>query len=141
MISKVHMKRVVTKYIPSLKKNIVYKIGTDAKNNFELIDAANNDDLWFHVKNESSCHVIACFKNITYTTLNDDMPNCYDLDFDDLDKKQKQQIIKQGALLCKQYSRLKSMKNVEIIYTKIENVEKTNIVGSVTTIKNKTILV
>jgi hypothetical protein len=69
------------------------------------------------------------------------MPNYYDLDFDDLDKKQKQQIIKQGALLCKQYSRMKSMKNVEIIYTKIENVEKTNIVGTVSTFKNKTILV
>lgn len=141
MISKVDMKRVVTKYIPSLKKNIVYKIGTNDKNNFELIDTAHKDDLWFHLNNESSCHVIACLKNITYTTLDDDMPNYYDLDFHDLDKKQKQQIIKQGALLCKQYSRLKSMKNVEIIYTKIENVEKTNIVGTVSTFKSKIIVV
>jgi hypothetical protein len=69
------------------------------------------------------------------------MPNCYDLIFDELDKKQKQQVIKQGALLCKQYSRLKSMKNVEIIYTKIENVVKTDIVGSVSTYKSNTILV
>lgn len=141
MISKVDMKRVVTKYIPSLKLSVVYKIGANATNNFELIDEADKNDLWFHLKNESSCHVIACLKNITYTTLDDDMPNYYDLDFDDLDKKQKQQIIKQGALLCKQYSRLKSMKNVEIIYTKIENVEKTNIVGTVSTFKNKTSLV
>jgi hypothetical protein len=141
MISKVDMKRVVTKYIPSLKKSIVYKIGSDAKNNIELIDAAHKHDMWFHVKNQSSCHVIACLKNITYTTLDDDMPNSYDLNFDELEKKQKQQIVKQGALICKQYSRLKSMKNLEIIYTKIENIEKTNIVGTVSTYKSKVIVV
>lgn len=137
MISKVDMKRVVTKYIPSLKLSVVYKIGANATNNFELIDEADKDDLWFHLKETSSCHVIACLKNITYTTLDDDMPNYYDLDFDDLDKKQKQQIIKQGALLCKQYSRLKSMKNVEIIYTKIEHVEKLDVIGSVLTYQEK----
>jgi hypothetical protein len=69
------------------------------------------------------------------------MPNCYDLSFDELDKKQKQQIIKQGALLCKQYSRMKSMKNVEIIYTKIEHVEKLDVIGSVLTCQEKTIFV
>ena len=58
MISRVDMKRVVTRFIPSLKINIVYKIGTCAKNNFELIDQANTNDLWFHLNNESSCHVI-----------------------------------------------------------------------------------
>jgi len=141
MISKVDMKRVVTKYIPSLKKSIVYKIGSDAKNNFELIDAAHKHDMWFHVKNQSSCHIIACLKNITYTTLDDDMPNCYDLNFDELGKKQKQQIVKQGALICKQFSRLKSMKNIEIIYAKIENIKKTNIVGTVSTYKSKVIVV
>lgn len=141
MISKVDMKRVVAKYIPSLKLSVIYKIGIDAKNNFEIIDDADKDDIWFHLKNESSCHVIACLKNITYTTLDDNMPNCYDLCFDELEKKPKQQIIKQGALLCKQYSRLKSIKNVEIIYTEIENVEKTNIVGTVLTYKSKVIVV
>ena len=141
MISKVDMKRVVTKYIPSLKLSVVYKIGINAKNNFDLIDEADKDDIWFHLNNESSCHVIARLKNITYTTRDDDMPNCYDLNFDELDKKEKQQIIKQGALLCKQYSRMKSMKNVEIMYTKIENVEKTDVIGSVLTRKNKVICV
>jgi len=141
MISKVDMKRVVTNYIPSLKLSVVYKIGINAKNNFDLIDEADKDDIWFHLNNESSCHVIARLKNITYTTRDDDMPNCYDLNFDELDKKEKQQIIKQGALLCKQYSRMKSMKNVEIMYTKIENVEKTEVVGSVLTRKNKVLVI
>jgi predicted ribosome quality control (RQC) complex YloA/Tae2 family protein len=141
MISKVDMKRVVTKYIPSLQISVVYKIGINAKNNFELIDEADKNDIWFHLNNESSCHVIACLKNITSMTLDDDVPNGYDLNFDELGKKQKQQIVKQGALLCKQYSRLKSMKNVEIIYTKIENVAKTDIVGTVSTYKSKVIAI
>ena len=138
---KVDMKRIVTRYIPSLKKKIVYRIGKDAQNNFDLIDTSDKNDLWFHLKDVSSCHVIACLKNIQYTTRDDELPNCYDLDFDSLDKKEKQQIITQGALLCKQFSKLKSTKNVEVIYTKIEDVYKTDIAGSVLTYKSKVILV
>jgi predicted ribosome quality control (RQC) complex YloA/Tae2 family protein len=140
-IIKVDMKRIITRYIPSIKKNIVYKIGKDAQNNFELIDAADNNDLWFHLNNVSSCHVIACLKNIQYTIRDDELPNFYDIDFDSLDKKEKQQIITQGALLCKQFSKLKSLKNVEVIYTKIENIQKTDIPGSVLTKNTKIIIV
>ena len=140
-IIRVDMKRTVTRFIPALKINLVYKVGSSAKNNFELIDQADPNDLWFHLHNESSCHVIACFKNIQYTTRDDELPNFYDINFDDLEKKEKQQIIKQGALLCKQYSKLKSAKNVPIIYTKIEDVQKTDVVGSVLTSKGKIIVV
>jgi predicted ribosome quality control (RQC) complex YloA/Tae2 family protein len=135
------MKRIITRYIPSIKKNIVYKVGKNAHNNFELIDQADPNDMWFHLKDVSSCHVIACLKNIRYTTRDDELPNYYDIDFDTLDKKDKQQIITQGALLCKQFSKLKSEKNVEIIYTKIEDVHKTNVVGSVLTTNNKVITI
>ena len=138
-IIRVDMKRTVTRFIPALKVNVVYKIGSSAKNNFELIDQADKNDIWFHLHNESSCHVIACLKNIQYTTRDDELPNCYDINFDDLEKKEKQQIIKQGALICKQYSKLKSDKNVPIIYAKIEDVQKTDVAGSVLTYKSKTI--
>jgi predicted ribosome quality control (RQC) complex YloA/Tae2 family protein len=140
-IIRVDMKRIVTRYIPGLKLNIVYKIGKNAQNNIDLIDEADKDDLWFHLKYVSSCHVIACLKNIQYTTRDDELPNFYDIDFDSLDKKEKQQIITQGALLCKQYSKLKSTKNVNVIYTKIEDVYKTDVVGSVLTYKSKLIVV
>jgi predicted ribosome quality control (RQC) complex YloA/Tae2 family protein len=140
-IIRVDMKRTVTRIIPSLKINLVYKIGSNAKNNFDFIDQAHPSDLWFHLHNESSCHVIACLKNIQYTTRDDELPNYYDINFDDLDKKEKQQIIKQGALLCKQYSKLKSAKNVPIIYAKIEDVQKTDVVGSVLARKSKVIVV
>jgi predicted ribosome quality control (RQC) complex YloA/Tae2 family protein len=140
-IIKIDMKRVVTRFIPSLKINVVYKIGKDAQNNFELIDKAHQNDIWFHLKDVSSCHVIACLKNIQYTTRDDELPNFYDINFDTLDKKEKQQIITQGALLCKQYSKLKSAKNVNIVYAKIEDVYKTDVPGSVFTYKSKVIVV
>jgi hypothetical protein len=140
-IIKIDMKRVVTRFIPSLKINVVYKIGKDAQNNFELIDKADQNDIWFHLKDVSSCHVIACLKNIQYTTRDDELPNFYDIKFDTLDKKEKQQIITQGALLCKQYSKLKSAKNVNIVYAKIEDVHKTDVPGSVFTYKSKVIVV
>jgi hypothetical protein len=43
--------------------------------------------------------------------------------------------------LVKQFSKLKSTKNVEVIYTKIEDVYKTDIAGSVLTYKSKVIVV
>lgn len=139
---RIDMKRTVTRFIPSLKLNIVYKIGSCAQNNFEIIDQAHPNDMWFHLNGESSCHVIACLKNIRYNSRDDELPNCYDINFDELEKKEKLQIIKQGALLCKQYSRLKSSSSkVEIIYTKIESVCKTDIIGSVTLFKSKIISV
>ena len=135
------MKRIVTRFIPSLKLNVIYKIGKNAENNFEILDQSNKQDVWFHVNNSSSCHVIACLKNIKFNRYDDELPNYYDIDFDSLDKKQKLQIIKQGAILCKQFSRLKNEKNVEIIYAKIEDVHKTDTMGSVITSNSKKVVI
>ena len=66
----------------------------------------------------------------------------YNFKLQDLNNKQKLQIIKQGALICKRYSnKYKSQKNVEVIYTNIENVCKTNVIGTVLTCKTKSIIV
>ena len=135
------MKRIVTRFIPSLKLNVIYKIDKNAENNFEILDQSNKQDVWFHVNNSSSCHVIACLKNIKFNRYDDELPNYYDIDFDSLDKKQKLQIIKQGAILCKQFSRLKNEKNVEIIYAKIEDVHKTDTMGSVITSNSKKVVI
>ena len=138
---RVDMKRIVTRFIPSLKLNVIYKIGKNAENNFEILDQSNKQDVWFHVNNSSSCHVIACLKNIKFNRYDDELPNYYDIDFDSLDKKQKLQIVKQGAILCKQFSRLKNEKNVEIIYAKIEDVHKTDTMGSVITSNSKKVVI
>jgi predicted ribosome quality control (RQC) complex YloA/Tae2 family protein len=138
---RVDMKRIVTRYIPSIQTNIIYKVGKNAQDNFDLIDKAQPNDLWFHLKDEPSCHVIACLKNITFNTRDDEMPNFYNIEFEELDKKQKQQIITQGALVCKQFSKFKNKKNVDFIYTKIKYVHKTETLGSVLAHYTKTITV
>ena len=108
--------------IQEIKRKITFYIGKNKNENFEVIDNACNDDLWFHAKNISSCHVVC------------ELP-------DDINKKELSYIIKVGALLCKNNTnKLISLKNVEIIYTKIENVTKTNIPGCVTTENTKTVI-
>jgi predicted ribosome quality control (RQC) complex YloA/Tae2 family protein len=100
-------------YIPALKKTITFTIGQSATDNFAAIDAAKETDLWFHIgDNRSSAHIIA------------DMP-------EDIERKDKKYIIKQGAVLCKQESRYKSEKNVSILYAPIKNIDKTKIPGTV----------
>jgi hypothetical protein len=51
-------------------------------------------------------------------------------------------IIKKGAILCKiNTNSLKSLNNVKITYTKIKNVIKTTIPGTVNIIEQKLIIV
>jgi predicted ribosome quality control (RQC) complex YloA/Tae2 family protein len=95
-------------------KEVAFLVGTCAQDNFNAIDICEPDDVWFHVKDFSYCHVIAKMQV-----------------GEKFDKKMMRHIIKQGALLCKQESKYRAVKNLEIIYTKVKNVKKTNIVGSV----------
>ncbi len=109
-------------FIEALKREIVFHIGKKQSENFEVIDNGDNDDLWFHAKNESSCHVVC------------ELPN-------DINKKDLRYITKVGALLCKNNTnKLKSLKNVEIIYTQIKNITKTEVAGCVITSNTKTIV-
>jgi predicted ribosome quality control (RQC) complex YloA/Tae2 family protein len=107
---------------PKLHIDVEYVIGKNAEENFEIIDDAESHHIWFHVKGHSSSHVIA------------------KLDVE-LNKKDFRYIIKQGAVLCKQHSKLKSSKNVEIIYTIIGNITKTDIPGTVITSCEKSIII
>ena len=104
------------RHIPALNCEIQFLVGTDAQDNFNIIDASEPTDMWFHLHGHSSCHVIA------------KMPQDIALD-----KKQKLQIIKQGALICKQNSKRKSEQNVDVIYTALSNITKTKIIGQVET--------
>jgi predicted ribosome quality control (RQC) complex YloA/Tae2 family protein len=110
--------------IISIQDNdITFFIGGNAKENFEIIDSAKSDDLWFHVDNLPSCHIIAAISDIT----------------DNKSKKDIRYIVKQGALLCKKYSKYKSVSNLPITYTYISNVHKTDVIGSVITTNSKII--
>jgi len=108
------MKRI-QKYFKGLHRPITYTIGENADENEDIIDAANSDDMWFHGQGFSSCHVIA------------DVAGLY------LDKKQKRQMVTQGAVLCKQYCKYSYMSDLAIIYTEVKNIQKTNIKGTVMT--------
>jgi predicted ribosome quality control (RQC) complex YloA/Tae2 family protein len=107
-------------FINAINQSIQYFIGENANDNWSIIDDANPDDIWFHISDRPSCHVIA---NIQIK----------------LTKKEMKYVIKQGALLCKQNSKYKSERNLTIVYTKIQNVKKTNIVGSVEISNDSTI--
>jgi len=108
--------------IKSLKREIIFYIGKKQTENFEVIDKGKAHDLWFHAKDISSCHVVC------------EVP-------DDIDKKDLRYIITVGALLCKNNTnKLKSLKNVDIIYTQIKNVTKTDVDGCVLTKNVKTIV-
>lgn len=109
-------------YIRELNKEITFYIGKNQNENFEVIDKGNIDDLWFHANNISSCHVVC------------NIPN-------NLCKKELRYIIKIGGLLCKKYTnKLKNEKHVEIIYTNIKNIIKTDIPGCVITKNTKKII-
>jgi len=108
--------------IQGLKRQIIFYIGKSQNENFEVIDNARKTDIWFHAKDISSCHVVC------------EMPTI-------INRKELYYIVKTGAFLCKQNTnKLKGLKNVEIIYTKIENVTKTSVPGCVLTQNTKTII-
>lgn len=114
--------KIHTIYLPNINKNINFKIGSNAINNFEIIDDSKPSDLWFHVADYSSAHVIA------------EIP-------DDIKKKDIKYIIKRGAVICKQFSKYSNQKNLEITYTQISNISKTNIIGTVNVLNGKQIII
>ena len=105
---------MITKYISPLGIDIEFKIGKNANDNIDIVNAADPNDLWFHISETASCHVIATIPN--------------DIHFN---KKQIMYIIKQGAILCKQYSKYKSQKKLNIVYTQIKNITLADTPGSV----------
>jgi len=100
-------------FVASARKDILFVVGKNQQENFDIIDASGGNDIWFHIDGFPSGHVVARI---------DDMK---------IDKKQKRDIIKQGAVLCKQHAKFKSDHNVKIVYTTIKNVEKTAVTGRV----------
>jgi predicted ribosome quality control (RQC) complex YloA/Tae2 family protein len=95
-------------------------IGKNATDNTKIVKNASPSDVWFHVLDKPSCHVIL---------VNEHKINAIP-----------RQVIKRCAYLCKinSSSSSKSTK-CPIIYTSIDNVKCTDIDGQVTTSSNKTI--
>lgn len=116
-----------TIYFDNMKRSITFIIGKNAQDNFDIIDESQDNDIWFHIENESSCHVIAKLSKELLL---------------ELDKKELRTIIKKGSLLCKENTpKYKKEKKVCIIYTFCKNIKKTNIIGCVETQNTKQIYV
>ena len=116
--------KTISRHIGALNSDIDYHLGRDAEDNFIIIDDANENDIWFHIEGSPSCHVIA--------NIPEDMK---------FTKKQLRQIITQGALVCKENSKYKSHKNLDVVYTYVKNVSKTDITGRVSIVNSKIISV
>lgn len=96
-------------------------IGGNQCENTNLIKISTLDDIWFHVDELPSCHVI--MKN--YENLNS-IPR---------------QVIKRCAYLCKiNTNSAKSLPKCKVIYTTISNIQTTNIPGQVIAKNIKSIL-
>ena len=116
--------RKVTKYIDTIREYIEYRVGQNAKENFDLIDDSEADDIWFHISQVSSCHVVASIPA--------------DKQYD---KHTLKKIAVQGAVICKQFSKYKSEREIHVIYTKIQNLIKSSTIGAVSVEEYKTIVI
>jgi len=115
--------KTIDRYIEKIKDNVTFRIGENAQDNFDLIDDSNPHDIWFHLNNNSSSHVVASIP-------------------EGLKRKEKGYVIRSGALLCKNdNAKSRTQKQVEIIFTAIRNVKKTDIAGSVELIESNVITI
>ena len=78
-------------------------IGRNAVENWHLIDHADKNDIWYHLKSLPSPHVICSDKN--------KFIEC--------------------AKLCKQHSKYKNFQNIKVLYTPVSNLTKGKETGSV----------
>ena len=95
--------------------------GKSAKGNDNLLNESSPHDVWFHVADGPSAHII--LSNPTDLAIN----------------KIPRQVIKRCACICKASAKLSAKCN--IIYTERANIEKTATLGCVITTNQRTIMI
>jgi predicted ribosome quality control (RQC) complex YloA/Tae2 family protein len=116
--------KIIKRYIECIKQDVEFWIGQSAKDNHDMIQQASLNSWWFHVKDNASAHVIVHVPtNI------------------EIEKKQLQKILIQGAVLMKQVSKYASVKNLQITYAKIEDVFPTERPGEVSVMKSRVMVI
>ena len=91
-------------------ENNPIKIGETSGENDEIIRESNQSDVWFHMHNLPSCHVI--IKNTKEHPIT-------------------KQMINYCANLVKENTKYRNLPKVKINYTQIKNVKKTDVKGRV----------
>ena len=94
-------------------------VGTNAKENWKLLEESNPTDILFHLHSFPSCYVI--LKNVIN-------------EFPEMD------IIKQLAVICKTNTKYKNLKDIKVDYTFCRNIEKGENVGEMIYKSNNKVL-
>lgn len=111
----------IEKIIDSKSGELQIFIGQSAKENWEIIERANQYDIWFHLNAAPSCHVVLKLPSSKSTVSKRTLDYC--------------------AMLCKENSKFASFKDVKVMYTVIKNVTKGDAIGSVYTKKTEILTV
>lgn len=108
--------KIISRRIDCMGINIDFVVGQSAKENHEIIDAADAEDIWFHIQGKPSCHVIAKLPNNV-----------------SINKHALQKIARQGATVILQQSKTGSGSSHRdhVEWTRIKNVTKLDRPGSV----------
>jgi predicted ribosome quality control (RQC) complex YloA/Tae2 family protein len=91
-------------YDSKLEQELEILLGQNAQDNWDIIDKADPYDIWFHVEDHPSCHVI--------------------LRLPDNKAIYNKQTLTYCASICKEHSKFKDYKKISIIYTQIKNITK-----------------
>lgn len=101
---------------------INFYIGRNAGENVKLIESARGHHIWFHVADHPSGHVIAAVP-------------------ENIKRQDIRHVIKQGAILCKSWSKFSNVKKVKIIYANVDMVELGETEGTVLLSETKEIII
>lgn len=91
-------------------ENYIFKIGQNAKENWEMLNDIEDNYLFFHLSDFPSCYVIVEYNK-------SENPD-YDL-------------IRFGATICKANTKYRNIKNVKVDYTRCNNIKKGKKVGEI----------
>jgi hypothetical protein len=92
--------------------DVIYRVGTSAEDNSQLIKDSMGDWTWFHLDKFPSCHVVICKMGCDSVEIN------------------------QAATLVKEHSKYK-FKNIGVNYCKIDNLVHCSKPGSVSFISKR----
>lgn len=103
-------------FVDPAEESFAVIAGESAKENWELIDRCGQRDLWFHLANDSSPHVVIRLKD---------------------KQKPSKSVINYAALICKENSKHRNRHQTKVMWTLIKHVKKADRVGAVYTSREK----